>query len=140
MGNTRRHFVWTLGSLAAISRAQTPAKADIFQAAAAGDLARCTELLTADAELVRSRSSAGYTPLHFAAGAGKPDMVMFLLTRGAELSAGTESPLIAAVDFADGKVAAAMSETLLANGSDPNAARSDGKTALQLAWRGTIAM
>jgi ankyrin repeat protein len=60
-------------------------------------------------------------------------MVMFLLTRGAELSAGTESPLIPAVDFPDAKIAAAMSETLLANESDPNAVRPDGKTALQLA-------
>src|SRR5580704_5287828 len=129
----RRNFLWSLAAVAAIGQAQNPAQADIFQAAAAGDIARCTELLKADAQLVRSRSSTGYTPLHFAAAAGKPDMVMFLLTRGAELSAGTESPLIPAVDFPDAKIAAAMSETLLANESDPNAVRPDGKTALQLA-------
>src|SRR5271166_5718688 len=111
----RRNFMWSLASFAAIGQAQNPAQADIFQAAAAGDIARCTELLKANAELVRSRSSAGFTPIHFAAAAGTPDMVMFLLTRGAELSAGAESPLIAAVDFPDRKIASAISETLLAN-------------------------
>jgi ankyrin repeat protein len=129
----RRNFVWSLASLAAIGQTQNAEKLDIFQAAAAGDIDHCTELLKADPQLVRSQSNSGYTPIHFAAAAGKPDMVMFLLTRGAELSAGAESPLIPAVDFPDGKLAAAMSEALLGNGSNPNAVRSDGTTALQLA-------
>jgi ankyrin repeat protein len=133
MSDTRRRFVWTLASLAGVARAQAPENADIFRAAAAGDIPRCTELLKADVQLVRSRSKDGNTPIHFAAMAGKPEMVMFLLGRGAELSAGAESPLIPAVDFPDGAAAAAMSETLLANGSDPNAVRSDGRSALQLA-------
>lgn len=108
-------------------------KPDIFQAAAAGNLARATELANADPEIVRSRSADGRTPLHFATAAGKPQMVQFLATRGAELSAGPESPLLAAVDCPDHDVAFEMSWFLLANASDPNAHRADGKTALQLA-------
>jgi hypothetical protein len=60
-------------------------------------------------------------------------MVILLQSRGAELSAGPESPLLGAVDYPDLERAASMSRTLLANASDPNARRRDGKSALQLA-------
>ena len=106
---------------------------DIFQAAAAGDLPRVTELATADPLLVRSRSADGRTALHFATAAGKPEMVPLLLSRGAELSAGPESPLLAAVDFPDADTALAMALPLLSNASNPNARRKDGRTALHLA-------
>jgi hypothetical protein len=108
-------------------------KPDIFEAAAAGDVPRATELVNADPELVHRRSSDGRTPLHFATAAGKPEMVQFLQARGSDLSAGPESPLLWAVDFPDLEKAASMSRTLLANASDPNARRRDGRSALQLA-------
>jgi hypothetical protein len=60
-------------------------------------------------------------------------MVVFLQARGADLSAGPESPLLWAVDYPDLERAASMSRTLLANASDPNARRRDGRSALQLA-------
>jgi ankyrin repeat protein len=60
-------------------------------------------------------------------------MVMLLLSRGSELSSGPESPLIAAVSHPDHAAASEISKTLLANASDPNAKRADGKTALDLA-------
>lgn len=106
---------------------------DIFEAAAAGDTARITELLSADPMAVRARSADGRTPLHFAVAAGKAEAVTLLGTKGAELSAGPESPLLAAVDFPDPAVAWEMSQFLLSNGSNPNVRRKDGKTALQLA-------
>lgn len=124
--------------LAAQDHTPTPAasaasKPDIFEAAASGDVPRATELVNADPELVRRRSSDGRTPLHFATAAGKPEMVVFLQSRGADLSAGPESPLLWAVDYPDLERGASMSRTLLANASDPNARRRDGRSALQLA-------
>ena len=106
---------------------------DIFQAAAAGDTARATELINADATVVRARSADGRTPLHFATAAGKPEMVTLLGAKGAELSAGPESPLLAAVDFPEHGAAWEMSLFLLSNSSDPNARRKDAKTSLDLA-------
>ena len=129
-----------MGSLAAAGAVQAQVantkpddKPEIFQAAAAGDVARATELLNADPELVRLRSTDGRTALHFATANGKPDMVIFLMSHGAELSAGPESPLIAAVDYPDHATAAAMAQTILFNASNPNAKNREGKTALQLA-------
>ncbi|HXB70774.1 MAG TPA: ankyrin repeat domain-containing protein [Candidatus Acidoferrales bacterium] len=147
MQNSRRNFF--LGGLAAAGalRAQVtdqvaahPAattRLDIFQAAAAGDIPRATELADADPEIVRRPTADGRTPLHFATANGKPEMVLFLQLRGAELSAGPESPLLAAVDYPDHDVATAMSQPLLMNASNPNAARHGadgaGKSALHLA-------
>lgn len=108
-------------------------QSDIFQAAAAGDIPRATELVNAEPEIARRRSADGRTPLHFATANGKPEMVLFLQLHGAELSAGPESPLIAAVDYPEHDVATAMSQPLIMNASDPNARSRDGKSALQLA-------
>ena len=132
MKNTRRDFFLSGAVVAGATRAEA-AKLDIFEAAAAGDTARATELADADPEIVRSRSAEGLTPLHYATAHGKPDMVLFLQLRGAELSAGPESPLIAAVDFPDHDAASAMARSIVMNASDPNATRKDGKTALWLA-------
>jgi ankyrin repeat protein len=137
MRNSRRNFV--LGSAAAAAAGAIHAqvtqkpKLDIFEAAEAGDVPRATELLNADPELVHQRSSSGRTPLHHAAAAGKAPMVLFLGTQGADLSAGPESPLLAAVDYPDHNAAWEMSFFMLCNASDPNARRKDGKTAVQLA-------
>jgi len=135
MTNTRRDFLMqsALAAGAAGTLHGQTAPLDIFQAAAAGNSARAIEILTADPQLVRSRSADGRTPLHFATAAGRFDMVLLLSTRGAELSAGPESPLLAAVDFADHGAAWDMSQFLLSNASDPNARRKDGKSALELA-------
>jgi len=106
---------------------------DIFQAAAAGDVPRATELLNANPKLVRARSADGRTPLHYATANGKAEMVTQLGLKGADLSAGPETPLLAAVDFPEHGPAWDMSLYLLGNASDPNARRADGKTALDLA-------
>jgi len=132
MANTRRDFLAQSVVAAGAVHAQA-AVLDIFQAAAAGDVPRATELINGDPFVVRARSADGRTPLHFAAAAGKMEMVLLLGLKGAELSAGPESPLLAAVDFPDHTAAWDMSQFLLANASDPNARRKDGKTALQLA-------
>jgi ankyrin repeat protein len=106
---------------------------DIFEAAASGDNKRATELAKDDPGLAHHRLPDGRTPLHLATEAGKPAMVIFFAMKGADLSAGPESPLLAAVHHTDRAVASEMSRFLLMNASDPNARRRDGKTALQLA-------
>ena len=106
---------------------------DIFEAAAAGDSKRANEIAKDDPGLVHHRLPDGRTPLHLAAEAGKPALVIFFAMKGADLSAGPESPLLAAVDHPDHALASEMSMFLLMNASDPNARRRDGKTALQLA-------
>lgn len=106
---------------------------DIFEAAVSGDSKRANEIAKDDPGLAHHRLPDGRTPLHLAAEAGKPALVIFFAMKGADLSAGPESPLLAAIDFPDHSVASEMSTFLLMNASDPNARRRDGKTALQLA-------
>jgi ankyrin repeat protein len=106
---------------------------DIFEAAANGNTARVNELTKENALIARHRLPDGRTPLHIAAASGKPEMVTVLSTKGADLSAGPESPLLTTLNHPDHAVASEMSNFLLINASDPNARRRDGKTALHLA-------
>ncbi|HYL78567.1 MAG TPA: ankyrin repeat domain-containing protein [Bryobacteraceae bacterium] len=106
---------------------------DAFEAAVSGDAKRLNELAKDDPSIAHHRLPDGRTPLHLATEAGKPDLVFPLSTLGADLSAGPESPLLAAVNYPDRTKAEEMSRSLLMNASDPNARRKDGKAALQLA-------
>jgi ankyrin repeat protein len=106
---------------------------DIFEAAFRGDVKRATELAEQNPAIARLRSADGRTPLHYAAAGGQPDMIMFLTTKGADLSAGPESPLLVAVGHADHAVASEMAQDLLMNASDPNARRKDDKSAPEIA-------
>lgn len=106
---------------------------DIFEAAASGNTARVNELVKDDALIARNRLPDGRTPLHIAAAAGRPEMVTLISTKGADLSAGPESPLLTTLNYPDHAAASDMSRFLLMNASDPNARRRDGKTALHLA-------
>jgi len=130
MTTTRRTFF--LASAGAALYAQD-AQPDVFQAIAAGNVKRATELLDANPELSRSRSADGRTPLHYATAAGNMEMVTRLVTRGAELSAPPESPLLAAIDLPDHETAYGISQFLLMNASDPNARTLKGRSALEMA-------
>ena len=111
----------------------TNSRSDIFEAAFRGDMKRATELAEQNPAIAKLRSPDGRLPLHYAAAGGQPDMIMFLTTKGADLSAGPESPLLAAVGHPDHANASEMAQTLLMNASDPNARRKDGKSALDIA-------
>jgi ankyrin repeat protein len=107
---------------------------DVFEAAVNGNDKRANEIAKDDPGLAHHRLPDGRTALHLATAAGKPAMVILLTMRGADLSAGPDSPLLAAVDYPDHAIASEMSVFLLMNASDPNARRKrDGKTALELA-------
>ena len=106
---------------------------DILEAAASGNVPRATEIAKQNSGIAFERSADGRTPMHFAAAGGRYEMVVFLMMRGADLSAGPESPLLAALDQPNVSAAQEMSQLLLMNASDPNARRKDGTTALHLA-------
>jgi ankyrin repeat protein len=139
--NSRRTFLAALGVAPAVLvpgqststvKPKDPAM-DIFEAARKGDIPRATELAKLNPAIARLRSGDGRTALHYAVEGGQPAMIMFLTTLGADLSAGPESPLLAAVDYPDAAVALEMTRSLLMNASDPNVKRADGHTALDLA-------
>ncbi len=104
---------------------------DVFDAAAAGDVDRLTELLDADGDLVNAYSEDGYTPLHFAAFFARGPAVRLLLDLGADVGAVSKNemevqPLHSAVAADAREVVAA----LLLAGADVNARQKDGFTPL----------
>jgi ankyrin repeat protein len=108
-------------------------KPDIFEAAALGDAKRITELADAIPAIVRTRAVDGRTPLHFAAAGGHNPAVIAIQSRGADLNAGPEPPLISAIDSPRLEAAADVAQTLLGNGANPRAQKADGKPALEIA-------
>src|SRR5262249_43962892 len=106
---------------------------DIFEAAASGNSPRTNEIIKDDPGATRHRLADGRTALHIAAEAGKPEIVTFLTTRGADLSAEPGSPLLSAAGFSDHAVAAEMTNFLAINASNPNAKRKNGDTVLHVA-------
>ena len=65
---------------------ETPADA-LMKAARAGDTAKVTQLLDADATLISARDAEKRTPLHHAASGGSVEVVKLLVKRGADPAA-----------------------------------------------------
>jgi len=133
MKTTRRQFVAASASMPLASQIIHAAPLTIFEAAAAGDIARAKEICKDSPDSVNLQSPEGRTPLHFAAAAGQVEMINQLVQLGADLSAGTESPMIPVANYSDSKIAADMALPLLSNGSNPDARTKDGVGALGLA-------
>ncbi|EDM13189.1 tankyrase, TRF1-interacting ankyrin-related ADP-ribose polymerase 2 (predicted) [Rattus norvegicus] len=104
----------------AVAEAVEPSARELFEACRNGDVERVKRLVTP--EKVNSRDTAGRksTPLHFAAGFGRKDVVEYLLQNGANVQARDDGgliPLHNACSFGHAEVV----NLLLQHGADPNA-------------------
>ena len=117
----------------------------IHNAARKGDKAAVIALLKQEPDLVSSRDSLGYTPLHLAAKYDQPEIVALLLANGADVNAQVrvwdikasgeeqhsgESPLTLALQSYHHKEVVKL---LLTHGADVNVELSNGNTPLSLA-------
>lgn len=95
---------------------------DIHEAASLGRAERLRELLTGDATLATTRSSDGFTPLHYAAFFGTAEAASVLLEHGADPSAAAENEMrVQPLHSAAAVDANETARLLLDAGADPNA-------------------
>ena len=108
-----------------------------FEAADVSDVARC---LQSGADLA-ARGASGWTPLHYAASVGIPEIVTVLLEAGADLEARAEdgqTPLHYASRAAFSETATAVVAALLEGGADLEARDAFGCTPLHYAARAEL--
>ena len=110
---------------------------DVFEAAAAGDVRRVSELVDADRSLANAVARDGYSPLGLASFFKRRDVVKALLERGAQPSVASRdqgfTPLHSAVATDAGASDRDIVRLLLDAGGDPNAKSSEGGTPLHSA-------
>jgi ankyrin repeat protein len=102
---------------------------DIFEAAALGDVVRLNKLLANDGELVKARSSDGFTALHLACFFGQLEAAETLVRHGADSNAVSPSR-IAVIHSAAASRNAALLKLILGAGANPDAQQQRGYTAL----------
>ncbi|MEW5317648.1 MAG: hypothetical protein WDW38_008930 [Sanguina aurantia] len=105
-------------------------------AAQAGDLLKLTRIIQRNPEAVRcdgSAGSSGYTPLHYAARAGKLDCVLFLLSKGSAVDALTREGRSSSLHRAAALGHLPVVRALLAAGADSLLQDADGESGLHKA-------
>lgn len=111
---------------------------NIFEAAAAGDVARTRALLASDPSLASAHSADGFSPLGLAAFFGRLEVLDLLLSEGADPNAASRNsmrvtPLHSAAAHRGAETALRMVDALLRSGANPNAQQHGGWTPLQQA-------
>lgn len=112
---------------------------NIFEAAAAGDIARLEALENAAPGAINTFSHDGFTPLHLAAFFGQKSAVEVLLARSADVNATSKNasalrPIHSAVAHrGDPQVALAIARMLVAAGAAVNVVQQGGWTPLHAA-------
>lgn len=105
---------------------------DLFEAAAVGRLERVKALLAEDSSRARAFSSDGFTPLHYAAFFGHPQVAEALLAAGADPNAQARNPmLVRPLHSAAAVGQCEVVALLLRHGADPNTRQQGGWTSLQ---------
>ena len=102
---------------------------DVFESAALGDVARLNDLVASNGELVKARSTDGFTPLHLACFFGQSGAAEALVQHGADANAVSPSR-IAVIHSAAASRNAALLKLVLGAGADPNTRQQAGYTAL----------
>jgi uncharacterized protein len=103
------------------------AELDIHEASSLGRAERVRDLLATDPSLATSRSRDGFTPLHFAAFFGTPEVAGVLLQHGADPSAVAENEMrVQPLHSAAAVDANETARLLLDAGADPNATQQGG--------------
>jgi ankyrin repeat protein len=110
----------------------------VFEAAAAGDLARLRALLKADPSLARAHSVDGFSALGLAAFFGHPEALSLLLEAGADPNTASRNPMqVTPLHSASAHripdVSLRMAESLLGAGASPNVQQQGGWTPLHQA-------
>ncbi|HEV8534756.1 MAG TPA: ankyrin repeat domain-containing protein [Candidatus Limnocylindria bacterium] len=112
-------------------------KLSVFEAAAAGDLARVREIVQRDRAQANAVSPDGYSPLGLAAFFKRRDVASYLLEQGADPRAPSRdqgfTPLHSAVATDAGARDIEIVRRLLEAGADPNALSKEGSTPLHTA-------
>ena len=100
---------------------------DIYEASSLGRVDRVRALLAADASLATSRSSDGFTPLHYAAFFGTAEVAAALLEHGADPGAIAQNEMrVQPLHSAAAVDATETARLLLDAGADPNARQEGG--------------
>ncbi|MFC5847327.1 ankyrin repeat domain-containing protein [Deinococcus petrolearius] len=107
---------------------------DVFEAAAAGEVAALQDRLDRDPALVGAHNGAGYAPLGLAALFGRSGAARLLLARGADVNApGRGAAPVRPLHSAVSGLHRELARLLLEAGADVNAASPGGLTPLMLA-------